>query len=429
MSQKNTDDQFGLFPVSDLPNAFKKAVQVVHAMPMGPLSLIQRKLLNAWLKNAATTEQDSGGWWGVRITEVCTEIGFNSNNREYLKESAEALMRIIFTWDVLAAAEKRVSWKASVLFPDVEITKDMIRYRIGSQLQPHILKPEVYALIDQAVLRKYRRAASAAIYEHCVRFEKIKQTPSTPWREFRDIILGVSANKKSYQEYKSFKAKVLNPCVAEINAEATIKLQLFETKSGKTVEGLFFKVDKPKRVRDSDDVVSVDGEELIASMVKMGVMHSEAKRMLLQNSANSIRQALAYTNERKASKSAEKLENPAAYFRKALAQRWQAPGDIEDAVTKTAPPDRLKKQDIPALYKASKINEAGEYFKELDAADQSELISVYNSQQEIKTLLMKSKVTKSSQAAFHQWFMQHIWGEPTPEQYIEFAQNLLDARQ
>lgn len=428
MSAKNTDQQFGLFPTSVLPNAFKKAVQVVHAMPMGPLSLVQRKLLNAWLKNAATTEQDSGGWWEVRITEVCGEIGFNSNNREYLKESAEALMRIIFTWDVLAAAEKRVSWKASVLFPDVEITKEMIRYRIGSQLQPHILKPEVYAMIDQAVLRKYRRAASAAIYEHCVRFEKINQTPVTPWREFRDIILGVSADKKSYQEYKSFKAKVLNPCVTEINTEATIKLELLETKSGKTVEGVFFKIAKPKRVSDPADDVSVDGAELIGSMVKMGLMHSEAKRMLLQNSGHSIRQALAYTNERRASKNAEKLANPAAYFRKALAQRWQAPADIEDAVTKPAP-DKLKKQDIPALYKASKINEAGEYFKELDAADQSELIETYNNQQEIKTLLIKSKVTKSSQAAFNQWFMQHLWGEPTPDQYIEFAQGLLDARQ
>lgn len=398
-------------------------------MPMGPLTLVQRKLLNAWLKNAATTEQDSDGWWEVRITDVCTEIGFNSNNRNYLKESSEALMRIIFTWDVLAAAEKRVSWKASVLFPDVEITKEKIRYRIGSQLQPHILKPEVYAMIDQAVLRKYRRAASAAIYEHCVRFEKIKQTPVTPWREFRDIILGVSADKKSYQEYKSFKAKCLILCVAEINAEATIRLELFETKSGKTVEGVFFKVDKPKRVSDPNDDDSVDGAELIGSMVRMGLMHSEAKRMLLQNSGNSIRQALAYTNERRASKSAEKLENPAAYFRKALAQKWQAPSDIEDAVTRSPVPDKLKKQDIPALYKASKINEAGEYFKELDVADQTELIDTYNNQQTIKSLLIKSKVTKVSQVAFNQWFMRHIWGDPTPEQYIEFAQILLDARQ
>lgn len=428
MSVKATNSQVGLFPFEDVPNTFKKAVQVVHSKPMGNLTLVQRKILNAWLKNAAKTQLDPAGWWQVRISDVCNEIGFHSNNREYLKESAEALMKIIFTWDVLASEDRRVSWKASVLFTDVSIEKEVIKYRINNQLQQYILQPEIYALIDQAVLRKYRRAASAAIYEHCVRFEKIKQTPVTPWREFRDIILGVSADKKSYQEYKSFKAKVLNLCVAEINAEGSIKLELRETKSGKTVEGVFFKIAKAITVSDPADDVSIDGAELIASMVRLGLMQSEAKRMVVQNGGTSIRQALAYTNERRASKKAEKLENPAAYFRKALAQKWHSPADVEDAVDKAATPGKQKKQDIPALYKASKIKEAGEYFQELDADDQAKLIDTYNAQQSIKTLLLKSKPTKVSQAAFNQWFMRHIWGDPTPEQYIEFAQTLLDAR-
>ncbi|WP_157040458.1 replication initiation protein [Polaromonas naphthalenivorans] len=428
MASKSIDDQIGLFSTKDVPNAFRKAVQVVHSKPMAPLSLVQRKLLNSWLKNAANTPHDSEGWWAIRIDAVCNEIGFNSNNRSYLKESSEALMRIIFTWDVLAPEEKRARWKASVLFPEVEITRYLIKYQISSQLQAHILKPEMYALIDQAVLRKYRRAASAGIYEHCIRFEKINQTPAIPWQEFRDIILGVSADKKSYKEYKSFKQKVLNPCIAEINAEGAIQIELRETKVGKTVEGVFFKVQKPKLAATSTEDVSADEAKLIGNMVLLGIMHSEAKRMLQQNPASTIEQALAYTNERRASTKAEKLENPAAYFRKALSQRWQASVDIEDAVDKVAPAVRPQKQDIPAMYKASKIDEADEYFQELDGGDQSELISMYNNQQSMKTLLLKSKPTKPSQAAFNQWLMRHLWGDPTPEQYIEFAQNLLNTR-
>ncbi|MFX8957410.1 RepB family plasmid replication initiator protein, partial [Acinetobacter baumannii] len=90
-----------------------------------------------------------------------------SNNRQYLKESAEALMRIVFEWDVMSPTNKR-PWKASVMFPEVEIHADVIRYQISSQLRELIVKPEIYAVIDMNVVRRFRRASSLAIWEFCV---------------------------------------------------------------------------------------------------------------------------------------------------------------------------------------------------------------------------------------------------------------------
>ena len=115
------DGQFGLFKLPETPDPFRKAVQVVHSKPRAPMSLLQHKLANVWLKNAMVTQADEQGWYTIPIRTMAVDVGFDSNNREYLKQSAEQLMRIVFEWDVVAPQHKRVLWKASVLFPEVEI--------------------------------------------------------------------------------------------------------------------------------------------------------------------------------------------------------------------------------------------------------------------------------------------------------------------
>lgn len=423
------EPQIALFHTKDAPDTFRKAVQVVHSKPLSSLSLLQRKMLNAWLKEAINTTHDSEGWWSIRIEKMSKDIGFNSKNRQYLKEAAEELMRIVFAWDVVTPQEKRVKWKASVLFPDVEISSDVIRFQIGAQLREHVLNPEIYALIDQAVLRKYRRAASAGIYEHCVRFEKIARTTLVPWQEFRDIVLGVSANKKTYEQYKAFKSKVLNPCVAEINAQGAIHIQLRETKAGKSVECVFFLVTKPKTELLLETKNNEITDELVGQMVKQGLMPSEARRLVNEYTEVDVRQALAYTNERRANKKAEKLENPGAYFRKALTQKWTKKSDVEDVEEKGAELPKVKLPNIPELFKLKQMSEAQKYFKVLDADDQSLTIERYNNQQETNSLKLKAKKTKATEAAFSLWLSKDLWGAPSADQMLAFAQTLLSEQQ
>lgn len=130
--KKTTDEQsqIALFQAPEVPNAFRKPVQVIHSKPKTSLSLLHRKLANAWLKNASDTPSDDG-WWTIHTATMATDIGFDSNNRAYLIDSARALMGIIFEWDVIAPEGKRKLWKASVLFPEVEIRPDTIRYQIS----------------------------------------------------------------------------------------------------------------------------------------------------------------------------------------------------------------------------------------------------------------------------------------------------------
>ena len=421
-------DQITLFSGRDTPNTFKKAVQVVHSMPLSALSLLQRKMLNSWLKFAAVSEPDEGGWWELRLDAMESEIDFNSKNRPHLKESAENLMRIVFQWDVIASESKRVKWKASVLFPDVEILSEVVRFKISDQLKAQVLSPEMYAWIDQGVLRKYRRAASIGIYEHCMRFSRLGKTAVVEWEKFRDMILGASADLVTYKEYKYFKSKVLLCGIEEINAEGTLKLELHEVRKGRLVTGVYFIVQVPKACKD---VLELDeeGVDLVAELQRLGIPPSESKRLVQENTGFDLNVALTFTNERKANKKAEKLVNVAAYFRKALNGKWKPQqaedDDITDVEAKEPATQKVSKLDFHAMFKLHQMREVEVYFSKLDTEDQGLFVERYNTQQQMGALVVKSKATRASKVAFQQWLIRDLWGEADAAQILAFGEKLL----
>ena len=416
---QSPEGQISLFASKETPDAFRKAVQIVHSKPKQPLSLLQRKLGNAWAKHAIENEADEHGWWVLSIRDLAVDIGFDSNNRQYLKESAEALMRIVFEWDVMTPSNKR-PWKASVMFPEVEIHADHIRYQISSQLRELIVKPEIYALIDMNVVRRFRRAPSLAIWEFCTRYEKIGQTAEVDWEKFRDMVLGETADAVTYQEYKYFKAKVLKPAIAEINSESNLSIELVEAKLGKRVTALRFLI-KKKAMPDEnlDDGRAV---ELIGELVRLGVMQSEARRMVKDHPLDAVKATLDYTKRRMADKRAEPLDNAAAYFRHALQHRYAVPeeDDLSRSKQATAPAVDLREEFLRA-----QLADIEGYFKELDASDQAALIERYNDQALGPLKLAKKKVSKAAEAAFRRWLVHDVWGEPSAEALVEFAQRML----
>ena len=72
-----------------------------------------------------------------------------------------------------------------------------------------------------------------------------------------------------------------------------------------------------------------------------------------------------------------KLDNPAAYFRQDLANRYLLKKNPLAAV----PPPLVK-----AMYATQQMLEAEQYYKELDQPEQAELVERYNQQQNVPGL-------------------------------------------
>ena len=427
----DTEGQVALFQLDAVPDTFKKAVQIVHSKPKAPMSLLQRKLTNALLRNAVETQRNSeGDWFTIKQSEMLTTIRFNSNNREYLQESALDLMKIVFEWDVVTPdAKKKGMWKASVLFPEIEMLGDIMRYQISSQLRPLVLNPEIYALLDANIIYKFRRGSSTALYEHCIRFVNIGKTTPVQWKEFRDMILGESANAKTYAAYKVFKQKALSPAMAEVNSESDIVIELHETMAGRWIDTLQFSVTRKAPASKQLENIKDEGSlKVIGQMVVIGIPQSEAKRFANTYTVAQIRAALQYTQKRSEDKNASKLENVAAYFRQALVRNWGFSEQISESSSGDTP-KRTRTASAAAqlqdAYLQHQFKEANAYFKELDAAEQNGLIDKYNSQQLIVGLRLKTaKPTKGAASAFYRWLAKETWGDPTNDDLLKFAQEM-----
>ncbi|WP_169517200.1 replication initiation protein [Azohydromonas australica] len=399
---------------------FRKTVYVVHSRPREPLTLVQRKLANAWLKFAIEHKPDPKGWWKIPLSRLREDIAFPSTNTGHLKDAARKLMQIVFEWDVLAPEGKRVEWVAQVLFPAVAISDGYIRFKISDDIYQELPRPEVYALIDMAVMRRFNTAVAMQIWEFCVRFENIGRTSSLPWEEFRDSVLG-AAEKSSFGQYKVLKSRVLNKAVKEINECSNHEVELVEHKSGKKVEAIQFLV----RNKDRAPQANGDMQRLMQRMGHLGLPGTEAKRLLARYSTENIDDALQYTELRQADDKQPPLEQPAAYFRKALEQGYGRRAAENQQPSKAAGAKQEKQFDIQAEFDQNRREEARSYYGELTASEKKALIERYNAQQEHPQLCIKTRITKISEIAFMNWLARDTWGEPSAQDMLDFSVKLL----
>ena len=428
----NAETQIQLFRLPEVPEPYKKAVEVVHSKPRAPMSLIHRKLLNAWLKHAVETKPDKDGWWTLPIVEMSESIGYASNNREHLASSARELMTLVFEWDLMGDEARRTLWKASVLFPEVEITTGAIRFQISKRILEKVLSPDIYALIDQRIIRQFRRASSIGLYEFCVRYQRLPKTAEVPWETLRDMILGSSADAKSYKQYKIFKDKVLKPSIAEVNTVAELNIEMQETTSGRKVIGLSFLISR-KQSAPTEEFTSPEEISDTAAMVAIGIPQTEATKLAKSYTHAEIKAAIEYTRKRADAKNKDKLDNPAAYLRKALTEKW--------AIFEAQPPEKRPVKgeantngapDQSRLHEAcmnKRDQDAQGYFYELDPSEQHKLVDEYNSTQELASLKIKigkaKAPGKAATSKFFRWLAEKTWGPITPVELLEFANKLI----
>lgn len=412
-----------LFPTKEIPEPYRKAVQVLHSKPRQEFSLLQRKASNALLKHALEAEPAEDGFFEIPIGRLRDNVGLNSNNFAYLRDSTRDLMNIVFEWDVLTARDKRVKYKASTLIPEVELTSTLVRYQISSQMLAELKRPEIWALIDMSIVRKFKRAASLAIWEFAVRFEGIERTKEVPWKEFRDMILGDEvARQGMYQEYKYFKFRQLKPAMAEINAVTDHTLTLMEAKNGRAVESLYFEV-RRKTARQND--LASEDLATLRELKQVGVKQQDGITYIRKYGRDKIAEAIVATKRRIADRKSGELNSPAGWLKWRLRQE-------EDKPPTRGAPERLrpvrKKVDFREAFLTYRKKEAEAYFHELDPESQSEHLAEYDEQQRVLTLKLQGrKKTPAAADAFFRWLAQKTWGDPTSEQVLEFAQEHLAA--
>ena len=419
--------QIALFQQQEAPEPFKKAVQAIHVSPVGSaLSLQQRRIFNALIKNAIEQRlagRETNNTFQVSIPQMMAALDLTTKDNAYIKETAKSLMRTVVDWDQLNS-DGTSTWTGSTLIAGAKIVGSVLSYSFAPQISEELLDPQRYAMIDMRIAKLFRRSYSLALWENTVRFERIGLTARIPLATFRNLILGREESETKYKEYKIFKRAVLTPSIAEINDVSDHEIELIEHKVGRTVGEIQFKISRKVSALEEEP-----HQYLVNTVVKFGVPHSEAKRLVRTFGAERILEAISYTRARQAKKGVPPLDNIPAYFRKSLTEDWgKGAGKAESAGAgqqQQKPLARSPKneEDARAQYLAARIPHAQGYFGELSADDQSAMLSRYNDQCSVKELKVVAgkKPSKAAESNFFEWVAHETWGEPNAGEILNFV--------
>lgn len=295
--------------------AVKKHVAAIHVS--GKLTLLQRKLSNVLLLNAydmLTREQV----FQIDARTLCLMVGYNSNDMDTLKQSLRGLAETVAEWDMLDASGTQ-EWGVSSLLSYAKLKGGICEYAYSPALAEKLSDPQVFALINLNIQRRFTSGHALALYENCYRFVR---TGSTGWWSldlFRRL-MGV-ADSSYYESYKHLNAKIIKPAVAEVNKTSNIIVTPEIRKRGRTVSEIRFKIaENPQlAILDIDDGAGLRNAPVYASLRELGASDRLARQWVAEHGEDYVRGKLDYTRAQ------EGVKDPVRYLSAALKADYRAP--------------------------------------------------------------------------------------------------------
>jgi hypothetical protein len=406
------------------PAPFRKAVAAVHCIPTSGVTLLQRKLQNAFLKHAVFHPRGPDGFWSIPTARLRDEVDFNSHNVKYLKAACEQLLRLSFEFDVLSNKASGSLWDIANLFSRIQMRERLIRFKLNDDLVEQIVNPSIYAQLDMAIVRQFTSATSLALYEFCIRYEGIGQTASVSYEMLCGMLLG-RGKKTVFTTPKYFFYRKLKPAITEVNAVSSHNISLVKVDSPATGTVSYrFTVHRkvsPPQVTHAD----LASSDVLSKMIQVGMSKRHAEKLLQTHGHEVCLAAIEELSARQQAKGHSPIRSPAAFLYATIKNSLTSPRASKSPVAVSA--SHVDPSfDLLASYLSSRNDEALSYYRELGLSEQSELVDRYNASS-VPALRIKpgSKPGRARLAAFAKWVAQDTWGDPSPEVLIKYANEML----
>lgn len=306
---------------------FKKHVGLIHSA--NKLSLVERKIANALLYNAFENlkSQDEHV---IHMRELCALIGYNSKDYKTIKQSLISLISTVLEWNLLDKDKAGEGvWMASAMLSDAKIEGHTCTYSYSNRMRELCYYPEFYGRLNMQVLAKFKSSYGLALYENCIRYQDITQTPWFDIATYRKL-MGVKDNE--YPIFRDLNRRVIALSVKEVNAHSSIFVEPELKRLGKAVQAIRFLIVKqtnqtvlaqPKNNENIVDRLSEDyglsAKQIENALQKYGEAYLLEKMKIIEASSS-------YQNG--------KIENLAKYLEKALDENYQPPKSSQENINK-----------------------------------------------------------------------------------------------
>jgi plasmid replication initiation protein len=260
-------------PQKRLPHSLKKHVAVVHTS--GSLSLVERKIANILLLNAYDNLVPLDGKEArhkIPVRYLCKMVGWDeSSNDAAIKDALRSLQKTILEFNLMD--DGREEWESMSMLSYVGLKNGICIYGYVSELARKLHNPDVFAIINVEIQKRFRGGYSLTLYENCARYRNVRSTGWWTIEKFRRIM---GADAAMYDEFKRLSAFVINKAVEEVNAVSDIRITPEYRKDGRKVVALRFLV-------ESENSISDGNIEALESDESNRLRESESYRRLKQH--------------------------------------------------------------------------------------------------------------------------------------------------
>lgn len=391
---QNTSDHFDL----------KKHVAAIHSA--NKLSLVQRKIANALLFNAykelATKEEHE-----IHIATLCDLIGYNSHEQRAIKNALISLISTVVEWNLVdkSRIDSEGVWNASAIIADASLDGAICTYSYSPKMRQLLHRPEMYGRLNMQVQARFKSSYGIALYENCIRYQNIHETPWFDMPMFRKL-MGVDENK--YPAFKDFRKRVIDIAVKEVNQHSYMTIDYLLKKAGRKVVAIKFSIhnsnaktgiknnatelntNKESQSTESTCSINLESSVNIALKNEFGFSQAQIDQAVGQYEESYIIEKINLVRDSKSYQEG-KIHNLAKYLQSALLDDYQAPKTsrrqkiIENNINQIQEKQRLK-IDIQRQEKI--LNQ----FKRLNKNAQTELLK--NFKQVIKSTIYETLYRK-----------------------------------
>lgn len=277
------------------------------------VGLLPRKMWNVFLLNAydnLLTKQTHS----INYSVLCEIVGCNTKNSKHLEEALVKLCSVAIQWDVGGGCQQNGSWvsnmSVSSMLASAEIKDGVVNYEFSSLLSKMLYQPEMYQKISIAQQRLFKASYSLALWENCIRFVGVGKTGFEEVDQWRNL---TGAIQKSYEVFKVFNQKVLQPAIKEINIVSSIEIELLTRKTGRKVTHIGFLVKQKKQIQLAiPEVISeIKLSKEYEDLIDLGIQHIQAIAWLQEYDIKYIRSQIDFVKEEQAK---GKIKNSVAGF-------------------------------------------------------------------------------------------------------------------
>lgn len=410
----------------------KKHVNAIHCT--NNLTLVQRKLFNALLFQAYSKLPHQSRF-EIRARDLCVLIGYNSNDYKKLKNALLGLVSIAIEWNVInCATGEETKWRASSILASAELSGGWCVYEYSTIMKELLFQPEIYGRIDMELMPKFKSNYGLALYENCVRYQGLPQTPWFSLDVFRRL-MGVSDGK--YKEFRELKKRVIKKAVDEVNAVSSLNLSVEFERKNKSISCIRFLLSKNKISTDSQqrDVLPDELSNILQKVFSLS--EKSCIEMMERYGANYIQEKvdIILSSESYAS---GKIKGLAGYLVSALTKDFKQNKSSNTVIIdakmkkqKEKEEEEGSKKDLRARYEKIVRNKIEGFLSKLSHVEHEAIIAEFE-EQTIKNdsfLAGRYKKHKFSHPAVNACFFDYIKTSradkvgfiPTFDDYISFV--------